>query len=314
MLENLWNNWFLIAFIAPIFWALVNLIDIYFVAEVYDNEYDGAVVIGLTQIVPWLTVPFLGLVFPAKEFIFIAMSGGFFLVVSYFFYFKALFRDGDAALIQIIQNTFAVVVPILAFALLQEKLSLMQYGGIAITFIGVTTLAGGGKMKNEKFWPIASIMSGSVIFFSLNIIFTRELYTLSVPFYSVILFYSLGGVMGGLFFYMLKILRHGAGNLFNIGRQYIGWFIFSELVVLGGVMTSQRAIETSPAVSLVSMIESLQPAFIVVLSALIFFAFRFFSHKYEDLAKQIYNDQLSGLTHKIVAIVIMAFGVYLINL
>jgi drug/metabolite transporter (DMT)-like permease len=242
------------------------------------------------------------------------MSGGFFLVVSYFFYFKALFKAGDAALIQILYNTIAVVVPILAFVLLQEKLSLMQYGGIAIAFIGVTTLAGDGKTKNEKFWPTMLIMSGAVIFFALNMIFTRELYVLSIPFYSVILFYSLGGVMGGLFFLVLRIRKYSVGNLLNIGKKYIGWFVFSELIVLGGIVASQRAIEISPAVSLVAVIESFQPAFIVILSALIFLAFRFFLHKYADLARKIYNDQLSGLAPKIIAIIIMAFGIYLINL
>lgn len=313
MLDNLWNNWLLIAFIAPIFWALVNLIDVYLVSEVYENEYDGATVTGVMQILPWLTLPFFDLVIPSKELIFVAMSGGFFLVVSYFFYFKALFKFSDVSSIQILYNTIAVVVPIFAFFLLGEKLPWIQYGGIVVTFIGVMTLVNNRINKADKIWPIILVMSGAVIFFSLNMIFTRELYILNVPFYSVILFYSFGGVMGGLFFYALRLFKYGTGRLVHIGKRYAGWFIFAELMALGGIMTSQQAINISPAVSLVAVIESFQPAFVVILSALIFFVFKFLAHKYANLAEKIYKDQLSGLTQKFIAIIIMAFGIYLIN-
>src|SRR4030043_386404 len=101
MTQSIWNNWLLIAFIAPFLWALVNLIDVYFAKEGYRDAYDGAIVSGFFQVIPWLLVPFIGLSIPGINIIMLAILAGLFFCASMFFYFKAIFTTGDVSLLQI---------------------------------------------------------------------------------------------------------------------------------------------------------------------------------------------------------------------
>jgi drug/metabolite transporter (DMT)-like permease len=286
---------------------------LYFVEEIYENEYDGTVVTGLAQIIPWLTVPFIGLVVPDSKTITMAMLGGFFLVTSYFFYFKALFATGDATLIQIIWNTVGISVPVLAFLFLQERLSVVQYFGIAVTFLGAMYISFDNKLQGKNIKKTVLIMLGAILFLSLSMIFTRDVYS-RTSFHGGIMFFSLGSILAGIFFYLLRIKKHGTGNLVNIGKKYYSWFLLAEGLTLMGVITSQRAIDISPAVSFVAVIESIQPAFIILSSAVIFSLLSLLSYKKKDVVKKIYADQLVGINSKIFAIVIMAIGIYMINL
>jgi len=307
------NNWLLIAFAAPFFWALVNIIDLYFVEEIYENEYDGTVVTGIAQVLPWLTVPFLGLVVPDPLTIIMAMAGGFFLVTSYFFYFKALFSSGDATLIQIIWNTVGIAVPALAFIFLREKLTTIQYFGILVTFLGAMYISLDSKIQKKNMYKIISVMSGAVLFLSLSMVVTRDVYS-RTSFHGGIMFFSLGSILAGVVFYFLRVRKHGKGNLVKIGKKYYMWFILAEIMTLMGVLTSQKTIDISPAVSFVAVIESIQPAFIIISSAIVFMILSLFSYKKKEVVKKIYTEQLVGIGSKIFAIVIMAVGIYMINL
>jgi drug/metabolite transporter (DMT)-like permease len=307
------DNWLLVAFLAPFFWALVNIIDVYFVEEVYENEYDGTVISGFAQIIPWLTIPFLGLVIPSIGTILMAMLAGFFFIIANFFYFKSLFMSGDATLILIFWNTTAIVVPVLAFLFLLERLSPIHYLGIAITFIGAIIISFSKKIKEENVKKIILIMSGAILFLSLSMVLTREVYS-RTSFHGGIMFFSLGAILAGFFFFALRINKYGRGKLINTSKKYYKWFLLIELISLSGVITSQRAIEISPSVSFVSAIESIQPAFIIISSAIVFFILSFFSYSKKEIIDRIYNDQLVSMGYKIVAIIIMAIGIYMINL
>jgi drug/metabolite transporter (DMT)-like permease len=313
MTNYLLNNWFLIALIAPLFWALVNIIDVYFVEQIYDNEYDGTVITGLFQILPWLMIPFIGLVVPDAKIAIMAMLGGFCIVASYFFYFKALFITSDSTLILILWNSVAIFVPILAFLFLQEKLTLFQYLGIILTFLGVMYLSFDQKIKEKNILKVIAIMSATVLLWSASMILAKSVYS-NTSFQGGIMFFSLGSMLTGLFFYVLRQKKHEKGNLVAIGRKYFKWFLLSEILTLSGIVTSQRAIDLSPSVSFVAVIESIQPAFIVISSAVIFIIISRFSNKNKEVAKRIHSDQLVGISSKIYAIIVMAIGIYMINI
>jgi hypothetical protein len=78
-------------------------------------------------------------------------------------------------------------------------------------------------------------------------------------------------------------------------------------------LTSQRAIDVSPSVSFIAAIESTQPAFIMILSALIFAIFAILSFRKKELMRKLYEEQLVGFRTKAIAIIIMIIGIYLIN-
>jgi drug/metabolite transporter (DMT)-like permease len=307
------NQWLLIAFIAPFFWAVVNVVDVYFVEEVFHNAYDGAIITGFSQIIPFLIFVFVGFQVPDAGAIFFAMLGGFFLVTAYFFYFKTLFVTSDATLIQILWNSLAILVPILAFIFLRERLTLVQYFGIAITFFGAMYLTLNKKIMEKNIKKVLGIMSGAILFFSLMMILTRDVYS-STSFSAGITFFSLGGLIAGIFFYFIRMKKFGSGNFLKMGKKYYKWFLLSEIATLAGVLTSQRAIDVSPSVSFVAAIESFQPAFIVIVSMIIFFLLGSYLGIKKNVVEKIYKEQLCGLGSKIFSIVIMAVGIYMINL
>src|SRR3989338_7613003 len=98
------NHWLIIAFLAPMFWALVNIIDVYFVGVIYKDELDGTIIAGLFQIVPWPILFFIadfrlsdainfetGNVLGISNTLLLSFLGGMLYATSFYFYFKALF-------------------------------------------------------------------------------------------------------------------------------------------------------------------------------------------------------------------------------
>ncbi|HLN18612.1 MAG TPA: EamA family transporter [Patescibacteria group bacterium] len=312
-MDFLLNNWLLIAFIAPFFWAFANIIDACFVEEVYKNEYDGTVITGFMQIIPWLTVPFIGLTIPDVKITLLAITAGFLVISSYFFYFKALFVTRDATLILILWNVVAIIVPVLSFFFLNEKLTLLQYSGIFLIFLAALHLTSDKKIKKENVKKVILLMAGTTILWSLSLVASREVY-LKASFYSGMMFFSLGSIMAGTIFYLLRKRKRNNISLSNIQKKYFKWIFLEEILTLFGLIASQRAINLSPAVAFVAVIESIQPAFIVMSSATAFFLLSLFSFRKIKIMEKIRNDQLIGIGSKAFAIIAMAIGIYMINI
>ena len=80
------ETWFLVALIAPFLWAIVAIIDTYFVDGVYEDEYDGTIISGGFQSLPWLLVLFgvVDFTFPGFELASLALLAGGFFFFSFF--------------------------------------------------------------------------------------------------------------------------------------------------------------------------------------------------------------------------------------
>lgn len=321
MWMDLWHNWKVIVFVAPALWAIVNIIDLYFVGDVYKNAHEGATITGFIQLLVLLPAPFLSLTLPDLPAIIFSILSGFCLVVSYFFYFRALFKDSDATFLQILWNTVSILTPILAFIFLGERLFAKQYLGILVVLTGVFLISFKKKASAKDLKKVLWDMSGAVLFFSLQMIFAKEAYT-RASFTESLMFYSVGAILAGVLFFVLNYISyhrhlhffHHTHSFFKEKKQYFHWFFLVEVVTLLGVITAQWVINIAPSVSLVSVIEpSSQPVFIIIFSVLIFlFAKVFLSERRKNM-KFFHNEQLDRLPIKLVAMIIMAIGVYLIG-
>lgn len=310
---DIWNNWLLIAFITPFLWALVNIIDVYFVDSVYEDEYDGAMISGAFQIVPWLLVP-IGIIpfsFPGTHAASLAVLGGIFFLLAFFFYFRALFSRNDVALIQVLWNLSVPLVPFLAWIFLGERLDVVHYTGIVIAFGGAMLLSFDPKIRSYGFVSMTGVMMAAVFFLSLSMVIEEWAYTVAGDFWSVFLLFSLGATITGIGLSFLD-KKGGLERFRHIGglsRKYFLVFLSAETLALLGTLTSQRAIDLSPSVSFVAVIESLVPAFVIAVSfllSIVLFA------KNRTLAGKLYRDQLVGLRMKVVSIALIAYGIYLI--
>lgn len=150
------------------FWALVNIIDVYFVSSVYEDEWDGIFINSVFQLLPWL-LPVFGIVsfqYPGGLPSVVAFIGGASLILAFFFYFKTLFVSNDVAVIQAIWNLSVPLVPFLSWLLLSEKLLPVHYGGIALAFTGAMLFITHEEIRTRNFfWSCQNNGWGSCSFF-----------------------------------------------------------------------------------------------------------------------------------------------------
>ncbi len=305
--------WFILAFVAPILWAIASVIDTYFVHGIYEDEYDGTIISGLFQAVPWIFVPFgvINFSFPGLEVALWAFGAGAFLLLAYAFYFKTLFTFNDSALVQILWGVSVPMTPFLAWLIVGEILLPIHYIGIALAFIGVSIFSLDGKTADGKFLRIASLMFFGALFFSLNWVLGRKAYQLSDDFWSIYLMYCLGSAsLSLLLLAHLRGARKKVLQVFRLSRKYFIVFFASESLAVAASVTSQKAVSIAPAVSFIALIESLTPLFVIGISfALLIFAKRL------DWGKiaSAYENQLSHPMLKLVAIALISIGIYIIS-
>lgn len=310
-----WNLWLPVAFLAPILWALVNIIDVYFVGEVFDDELDGTVIMGIFQITPWLAVFFIPFSFPDVGVSLMALVAGFLYLTSMYFYFKALFVTNDATVVSIFWNFSILLLPVASFIVLGEKLTLIQYTGLFVAFTGASLVSFNRKIKERNLTKMFFIMMGSVGFLSLSMAISGKVYNL-VGFLDGFLMFSLGSFMGGLFFLFLRNIKSKKKQrkkIILLQKKYFIWFFIAEVLTLLGIVFSQRAIDLSPSVSFIAAIESAQAFFILIFSAIIFSVLSVIKSRDGGIMQSIYKEQLLGYKIKIIASFIIAVGIYMLN-
>ena len=312
--EYIWKNWLIMAFFAPFFMALVNILDIHFVRNVYRDARDGVFISGIFQLIPWILVP-LGLIsfhLPDPMVFVLALMAGGFLSLAGYFYFRTIFLN-DMVLVQTGANTSVLVVPFLAWLFTGEKLALVHYLGIALAFLGITILTF-SKQKHPGrlrmfFLPLFCMVS----LLSFSMVLQGQVYRMmDGDFWTGFLLFILGGTLVAFGFFLRDSLgfRERLGHIFVLSRENLSVFILAESLGVLGIFVSQRAIDLSPSVSFVMVIESLLPIFVLFLSGILVIFFWFLGKKE---ALSIYVDQFTSVWFKLMAILIIVTGVYLIT-
>lgn len=314
------HYWLLITFIAPTLWAVTNIIDVYFVESVYRDEYDGTIISGLFQILPWIFVP-LGIIsFTPSEYQFAPLFfAGFFFIASLFFYFRCLFTRNDASLIQILWN---LNVPLTLFAswfLWHLSLEPLQYVGCLLVFLGVFALTMKGRVPLSMIRSIALPISGAIIFLTMSMLLSGYGYDHSRGnFFGAYLLFSLGSFTAAVGLTFIRTMSRGrlqeAHTVVHIARlsaKYFVIFFLAELLALFGTIASQRALDISPSVGLVATVESLTPVIIIFLSIALAFIMRAFQPDDTRWIK-LFREQTFGMSAKIISTIIIATGIYCI--
>lgn len=309
--------WLLIAFIAPALWAIVNLIDVYFVDSVYSDAYDGAIISGLFQILPWtiVLVGFWEFQFSSLGAPHLFIAGAFFLW-SVFFYFQALFSKNDAALIQLLWNLTAPVTIFFAWLFYRDTLIWIEYLGALLVLLGASFLSLKGSLQWSEVRALAKPMLPAIFLLALSMVSADYGYQKSpTSFLDSYLLFSLGSVFAALVLLGIKI-REGKRRLAHIAglsKKYFFVFLVAELVALVGTVFSQRAIDLAPSPALVATIESLSPAFVMLFSFGLLLLLRLLKSN-THVITEIYREQCHGYPVKIVSMCIISGGIYLLSL
>ena len=310
------ENWLLVAFIAPMLWSLVNLIDVYFVNDVYRDEYDGEIISGLFPILPWTLVLF-GVVafnFPDTGWMWFLTGGALFLFAN-FFYFKSLFRNNDAALVQIFWNLTVPFTLLFSWFFFQESLNLKEYIGIAIVLIGVIYLS--LQEKGDE-WKIKDVLKNIIpasVLLASSLVCTNYAYESSeVHFFDGYLVFASGMVLGALALNLFDktSLKNRFSQITVLTKKYFLVFFAAELLALVGTITSQRALDLSPSASFVATIESLSPVFVMFFSLVIVVLGRTLIRDF-SVSESLYNAQFRALKKKFFAVTTIAIGIFLVS-
>ena len=299
------HSWLIIAFIAPILWALCAVLDSYFVVNWYRDRYDATVVSGVFQSLPLLLVLFGIVQFspPSAEVFFLSVTSGLVFITSFFCYFTALFNDNDSSLAQAFWAFSVPVVPFLAWLVFGEVLEFRHYVGVALSFFGILALVLYQKTRRGvKIRHFALPMMGATLLFSLSMILSNKAYAVG-DFLNVFFVFCASAAIGSL-----VILLAGSrsrvlvrlGEITVLAKKNFFWFIVSEGLSLIAITTSQRALSLTPSATFIAMIEALVPVFIMLISLTLIWSYRVIRRQNQNVELVLWK-QLSGVRVKLFA-------------
>jgi drug/metabolite transporter (DMT)-like permease len=295
-------SWFYLALLAPLLYAVVNLIDDNLLRFVYRGPYLAAAVSGLFGALPLLSLPFIHWT-PITTTLAVTMAAaGFLNALYYFFYFRALELESPSVVVAMFSLVPATL-PILAYYFLDERLTQVQLIGFAIILLASFGLA---LSEVRKFKFSAALVPVLIVVALVDVIslLTKYVYD-RAEFYPAFMFFSLGLGLGGLYFPLVMFYdrtKHDFSTLKSKIKKVIPLLILVELLGVAAEFTINLARSRGP-VSLVSVLEGIQPVY-VLLIALLFYPF---APKYFREAAE------GGLAKKFALMACIATGLFLVS-
>ena len=263
---DLLDQWVLMSLLSAAAWGLSCVIDICFVAEgIYRRPSDGPAIAGFFCAVPALMAT--GSIDWSTISLTLALTGslaGVLFLLHIHFYFKALFALNDAVNAEIFNTLGVLLVPLLAFLLLGERLAAMNYLAIAIGAIAVILLI--AMQATRLCRRSLSYLAASVTSVSLLMVLQARVLELTNYATAIWLFSITAFITSVIVFGTRKESRRRLGSLC---RRFGILFITVQLLELGAILGSQRATDLGPSVSLVALLECSLPLFVMTFSWLL---------------------------------------------
>lgn len=296
------SMWFIFSLLAAFFFALVHIMDSYCVEEIFEKPWMGVITSSIASLIilPLLPTisPLINWTLPQGHIVFLAFSCGILIQISQLFYFNAL-EYSDAGIVSSYWNFVPMFLPISMFLLYGKVLSLPQYFGILIlifTSVTMCLMEGGIEAKWKSFFLMifASILQVAAYLIE-NIVFKES------NFFLGFLIITSGIIITGLtplFFKKIRrILKKNIKKIITLLR----FFVLIEIVNLAALLFAQLGIANgNPA--LVAAVETTIPAHVFLLSFIILFFFPKLKH----------NNVLININIKIILVIFMCFGVWLV--
>jgi uncharacterized membrane protein len=278
----------IIAIVSPFIYALINVLDKFVVSHHVRNPLSFAIVAGIVNMffglvlalfLNWNGISISSLLFPAL----VGIGFG----IQFFLYYHMLSKEDVSNVIGLIYF-YPIIVAILSFSFLNEKLSLVSYIGMALIILGAIMLS---VRMNKLKTKIALWMISLLIFtVALNEFFIK-IATNHLP--------ALNGLAISLIFLGLAIMLgffHGKTRRgFARELRNIKWALLIESLTFLATFTVYIAIAGLP-VTLVASVAATQPLAVVFLE-------RIFS-KY---GKKISKDE--RLLPKLISIGLIVMGI-----
>jgi drug/metabolite transporter (DMT)-like permease len=256
-------NWFYLALLAPLLFAITVLFDDSLLRFVYKSPYISTIMNGFFGILPLVAVFFRPVSIPLHLAL-MAMLSGFLTIIFIFFYFKSLALESPSVVIALFSLAPATI-PILAHFFVQENLRAVQLLGFIIIVLASMSMAA-VNIKQFKFSKALLPIGIAVVFMDAVALISKHVYQ-HAGFFSAYMYFCVGTGLSGLMFLLIN-LQDNKKNLASIKpmlKKVVPILITAELFNISAEFTLNLAISKGP-VSLVKAIEGIQPIFMLFLA------------------------------------------------
>lgn len=267
---DLSQNWLLMAMLTPTFWAIGCLLDSCLIdRKVYRKPSDGAIISCLFCIVPALAV--MGTESTNVQRVILesgvpitAIAAGVAYATHLVFYFRTLFQINDVTNAETFITLSVMIVPFFAWLLLGEVLPPHFYLAIAIATAGVIVQC--LPVIKEAGARIIINMMLCVVSVSLSMVLQYQAldthgYAVSAVVFNLSCFFSA--------LLLLIANPHSRQRIFTLCRKIPIVIGVNETLGVLAILSSHRASQHGPSVSLVALIECLLPVMIILISYLL---------------------------------------------
>ena len=294
--------WILIALLSPLLHGLSNILDNYFVNGIFRNP---VILVFFASSINILFLPLILLIetphmLPLNVLPFIIILG----LTNIFYlypYYKALESD-DTSIVSSLFSLGKIFVPLLAFFIVQEKLTTLQYAGFFVILLASTALTLNTHQKkirlnNSFFWMLLCSLILTIESVMYKYVFIHVSWATGF-FWAVISSFVL--VLPML---CIKKYRRDIVSQFSTFKKSFHLFALEEFLTFGGSIGSTLAISLAP-VTLVEGIFSLQPVFVLGYALL-------FSRWYPKVFKE--KIDAKSIIKKVFLFLILLTGVLLLT-
>lgn len=302
--------WFLISIIPPALWALTNHIDKYLISGIGRTKSVSTLIVysGLIGFPAALVIGSLNLGSLNIGFIYILMSlmAGAIYMCALIAYFRAL-EWGDASQVVPLFQLSPIISAILGFIFFEEILSIDQILGALVIIIGSIGLSVEFSQIESRILFRKSIFL--LMFLSSFLLALQGLLFKYVALNDVYWETSFWMYVGYFVYTLIlvsfgsKIRRDFVKDLSRSTSGIVGLNITNEIIAVVGNLLFNSALLLAPMGLVYFVSEGFQPFFVLVLGILIT---KFFPKLGQE------NISADHLTQKVLAITLMAVGVYLI--
>jgi drug/metabolite transporter (DMT)-like permease len=301
-------NWFIIAILAPLFWAVSNFIDKFLISKYFKSD-TGTLVMYSSLI--GLPIAILIAIFKPEVLYLnlitaiLVIFNSFLFLLYLFPYFKALSK-ADASIVVPLFQMIPVFSYFMAFFLLGESLSLIQIIGsliIILGSIGISLKIDGKRTRLKKDVLFLILLASFLV--ALNSLFFK-FFAIDVSFWVVSFWQYLGFFIFGLIlFVFVKSYRKNFLSSFERNSvSIIRLNIVNEVFNISALIILSFATLLAP-LTLVWVINGFQPIFAFSIGIVL-------SLIYPHLIKE--NLDKKVIIQKIFFILMILAGAYLLNL
>ena len=278
----------LFAFLSPVIWAMMDLIDEYVIDNKSRYPLGFAFFVGMANVILGIILTFFlnWESFSIRDYWPSAVSG-FFLGMQFLLYFWMLKKD-DVSNVIGFSYFYPVIVSVLSFLFLHEVLTISIYLGMALIMFGIALI----YLRNMKkklhivFWIILS--------YALSIAFYEFFIKVATTKVAEINGLAINSIFLGLAIFPLIFSRKRRSEIAYEVRN-IHWALLSEMFTISAVFGTYIAMKNLPA-TIVSSLQATEPLLVL--------AFEKIANK-----RGIMKSQDTNFFNKLIAIILITAGV-----